>query len=527
MATINNLIKFITGLITGLIVWLTALSNWISSDQNQARISALINRINFEQLRQRATVLSNEIIRWVADENGLRKNKPAMICIVLLIITMVYKCTGGYDLDDLKDAGELVVVSRESDTTWYEGKNGPAGPEYEYMESFADYLGLDLRFDIRENDLAVLNAVNENEAHLSAAGITRDPWLEAQGYVFGPEYQQVDQQVVCRRNQGRLPANLELLTEKELVVIEDSSQEAYLLELQKDFPDLNWESVDEATVDDLLEQVWRREIDCTIANSHVVKIKRRLYPELQVGFTLRENQALAWILSPEWVFLAEAIETWLETIERDGRLLILQDRHYGEDEFDYVDMRTYIRRIKSRLPKLAPLFQQAADKYGVPWTLLAAQAYQESHWNRRAKSPTGVRGIMMLTLTTAREMGVKSRLDVKQSIMGGAKYLKKLESRVPESITGSNRWWIALAAYNVGMGHVHDARRLTEELNLDPDSWLDLKGVLPLLSKKKYYKDLKYGYARGAEPVTYVRRIRNYENILRAQLVRERRVHAG
>ena len=159
-------------------------------------------------------------------------------------------------------------------------------------------------------------------------------------------------------------------------------------------------------------------------------------------------------------------------------------------------------------------------------TLLAAQAYQESHWNRRAKSPTGVRGIMMLTLTTAKEMGVESRLDAAQSIMGGAKYLYQQQKRIPESVTGQDRWWQALAAYNVGMGHLNDARMLARKLDLDPDNWLELRGVLPLLSQKKYYSELKYGRARGTEPVTYVNRVRNYQNILHAQIARQQGIHA-
>ena len=205
---------------------------------------------------------------------------------------------------------------------------------------------------------------------------------------------------------------------------------------------------------------------------------------------------------------------------------MLQDRHYKVEEFDYVDMRTYIRRMKSRLPRIEPLFKKAADQYQMPWTLLAAQAYQESHWNRRAKSATGVRGIMMLTLTTAKEMGVESRLDAAQSIMGGAKYLHRLEQRILDSVTGQDRWWYALSAYNVGMGHLQDARKLALKLDLDPDNWLELRGVLPLLAQKKYYKDLKYGRARGNEPVNYVNNVRNYQNILRAQIARRQGAHA-
>ena len=134
---------------------------------------------------------------------------------------------------------------------------------------------------------------------------------------------------------------------------------------------------------------------------------------------------------------------------------------------------------------------------------------------------------MMLTLVTAKEMGVESRLDAKQSIMGGAKYIKSMESRIPQSVKGEDRWAYALTAYNIGMGHLNDARILSSELGLDPDKWQDFRGVLPLLEQKKYYKDLKYGFSRGSEPVMYVQRIRNYQNILRAQLVKSSGVHGS
>ena len=447
--------------------------------------------------------------------------------LLLLVLVIALLLSGDSSLEDLQDAGELVVISRESATTLYQDSEGTAGPEYDYLASFAEFLGVKLRFEMRDNDREVLTSISKDEGHIAAAGMTFYPPLEDMGYVFGPGYQDVDIQVVCRRNHGKLPRSIEQLVDVELAVVADSTYESRLFELQQEYPDLGWESEEEANVDDLLQLVWRKEIDCTIANSSEVNIKRRFYPELQVAFTIEENQALAWNLSPEWEILSDSIDQWLNVIEKDGTLLVLKDRHYDVDEFDYVDMRTFIRRMKSRLPALTPLFEKAANQYGLPWTLLAAQAYQESHWNRRARSPTGVRGIMMLTLTTAKEMGVKSRLNAEQSVMGGAKYVSSLERRIPDSVKGDDRWWYALAAYNVGMGHLRDARSLAEELDLDPDSWLDLKGVLPLLSQKKYYKDLKYGYARGTEPVSYVRQIRNYQNILYAQIARKQGAHAG
>ena len=455
---------------------------------------------------------------------SIRNNRPLAAGGLLALVLILIWLGSDASIDDLKESGELVVISRESPTTWYEDNRGPAGPEYDYLSSFADYLGVELRFDIRDNNRDVLDAIAQDEGHIAAAGMTYFPPLEERGYLFGPGYQNVDVLVVCRRGQKR-PGDIDALKEVELVVVADSEFESRLFDLQHDHPELTWESLEDSSVDELLEMVWRKEIDCTVANSSQVSIKRRFYPELRVAFTIEENQELSWNLSPEWETLSDAIEQWLSAIENDGTLLVLKDRHYKIEEFDYVDMRTFIRRMKSRLPRIEPLFKKAADKYDIPWTLLAAQAYQESHWNRRAKSPTGVRGIMMLTLTTAREMGVESRLDAEQSINGGAKYLSRLQARIPDSVKGDDRWWFALAAYNVGMGHLRDARKLAVELGLNPDNWLDLKGVLPLLTQKKYYENLTYGYARGHEPVTYVRQIRNYQNIMHAQMARTRGIH--
>ena len=451
--------------------------------------------------------------------------KTTALAVLLILLGLLM--SGDTTIQSLQESGELVVLTRESPTTLYQGPDGPSGPEYDYLKSFADYLGVELRLVFLERNSDVLAAIRNGEGHIAAAGMTSYAPLSETGVVFGPGYQDVDILVVCRRNHGKRPRNVEQLSEVELVVVADSSNEARLFDLQQDYPDLSWESDEEANVDDLLQLVWQKEIGCTIANSNELNVKRRFYPELQVAFTIEEAQPLAWTLAPEWRILSDSIEEWLQAIESNGTLLILRDEHFELPEFDYVDMRRFVRRIQSRLPALEPIFREAAEKYELSWTLLAAQAYQESHWNRRAKSPTGVRGIMMLTLPTAREMGVESRLDAKQSIMGGARYLHRLEKRIPESVTGQDRWWQALAAYNVGMGHLHDARMLARELGLDPDNWLELRGVLPLLSQKKYYQNLRYGRARGEEPVTYVNRIRNYQNILHAQLARRQGIHAN
>jgi len=185
------------------------------------------------------------------------------------------------------------------------------------------------------------------------------------------------------------------------------------------------------------------------------------------------------------------------------------------------EVKTFLRHIETRLPFYREEFQQAEKKSGIPWTLLAAMAYQESKWNHKAISPTGVRGIMMLTRSTASDLGINNRLDPSTSIAGGARYLSYLQKRIPDDIRMPDRIFVALAAYNVGIGHIRDARMLAERLGKNSSQWDDLKSVLPLLAHKEYYQDLPHRYARGWEPVQYVKRIRAYRNILHQVVKRE------
>jgi soluble lytic murein transglycosylase-like protein len=207
----------------------------------------------------------------------------------------------------------------------------------------------------------------------------------------------------------------------------------------------------------------------------------------------------------------EEVHSWFrQDMDADERDRLLESYYGFYQRYDPVDLQTFRRRVHSRLPRYRELIHQAAEANGLHWMLLAAVAYQESHWNPRARSPTGVRGMMMLTRVTAAELGVDNRLDPGQAIPAGARYLAGLRKRLPASVREPDRTWMALAAYNIGYGHLMDARQLCAELHQDPDSWDDLKEILPLLANKAYYRHLRYGYARGWEPVRYVRRVRDY-----------------
>ena len=433
---------------------------------------------------------------------------------LIAVIVMLASCSNESDrLDKIKAKGELVVLTRNAATTYYESREGHLGVEYEMAKSFADSVGVKVRFVTKEDVSDLFNGLKEGYGDIAAAGLTHTESRE-ENFLFGPTYQMVAQQLVCRRG-GKRPKKIEGLVGINIKVSANSSYVEQLKRIKEQHPEVKWEEVDDTDTETLLEHVWLKKIDCTISDANIVAINRRYYPELSVRFNITEPEPLAWMMSGDADDLQDELEDWFSDYVDSGKLDEVMHRYYGYIEnFDYVDVRAYQRKIKSHLPKYKSVFKSAAAKYKVSWTLLAAQAYQESHWRANAKSPTGVRGMMMLTRTTAKELGVKNRLDPTSSIMGGANYLNKLRKRLPDTVTEPDRTWLALAAYNVGMGHIWDARKLAKELGKNPDQWQELSEVLPLLTKKKYYKNLKHGYARGFEPVSYVKNIRDYQDML-------------
>ena len=420
-------------------------------------------------------------------------------------------------LEKIKQKKRLDVVILNSPTVYYMGPEKERGFEYELLSSYAKELGVDLNLSMVSTVDEALKLTRQGIGDITAAGLSITPERK-QDFVFGPKYFLVQEQMICHKDmyrQKNFPKDMEDLSNLHIVVGQSTSYAQTLENLKDLYPEMNVSYDADASTEDLLKMVWEKKIDCTVSDSNIFSINQRYYPELSMAFAVSERKHLAWILRGKDNSLKADLYQWINRCEQAGKMAELRDYYYSYlNVFDYYDTKVFHKRLKSRLPKYEKYFKEAAKQYNLPWTLLAAQAYQESHWNARATSHTGVRGMMMLTKTTAKSLGVKNRLDAKESIFGGAKYIAKLEERLGKEVQGENRILLALAAYNVGMGHMHDAQTLARRMNKNPYSWRDIKTVLPLLSQKKYYKQLKYGYARGSEPVRYVNSIHQYADIL-------------
>ena len=440
---------------------------------------------------------------------------------------MLSACGTDDTLERALDRGYLVVVTRNGPATYYQDKSGPAGFEYALSEMFAQELGLALRMEVRHSIADLLHSVRRGQADFAAAGLSVTD-RRREEFEFSVPYDQVQAQVIYVSGTAK-PRKVEDLIDAKLVVLANSSHEERLEQLQNDYPELTWQAIDDAEPPDLLDMLNNGAATFAMIDSQEFIANHIFFPKLRVGFSFPNEIELAWLFADgsDNDALRSRANAFLERIRADGSLDMLKEQHFGHAwGVTQVDSQTFSRRVRNRLPRYADMIREVADEYQLDWHLLAAIAYQESHWNPYARSPTGVRGMMMLTSNTAQEMKVENRLDPLQSLRGGARYLKKIKRRLPEDIGEPDRTWFALAAYNIGRGHLEDARVITERQGGDPHLWVDVRERLPLLQKSRYYRNTRYGYARGSEPVTYVKNIRHYHSILAWEDINKNRTPA-
>jgi len=416
-------------------------------------------------------------------------------------------------LDQVLELGELRVVTRDSPTAYFEGPDGPAGPEYDLVRGFADELGVKLVMKTVDNVSEILPSLLSGRFDMAAAGLSmtesRLEYLD-----FGHPYNSVDMHLIYKLGTGK-PRSIDDIVGSSIEVVAGSSHSEMMRSLAEFHPGLEWSENADEEVADLLKKVALGEIDYTIADSTEFGIQRHFYPDLRVALDLKVADPIAWAFPKGDDELLARADDYLIQSDRSGYLAQVNDRYFGHTEkFDYVGTRAFIRHFETRLPRYRQMFEAAAGAAGLDWRLLAALGYQESHWRSHAVSPTGVRGIMMLTEATAEYLDIEDRMDPASSIDGGAQFLADQLDRIPDSVTEPDRTWFALAAYNVGFNHIRDAMQIVEWQGGDPNKWVDLSEALPLLAQRKWYSRVPYGYARGWEPVLYVNNIRAYFNII-------------
>lgn len=449
--------------------------------------------------------------------NGARRRAlPAAVIAAAVLLCAACSPPQPPRLQQIAARGSLKVATLNSPTTYYHGAHGPQGTEYQLATAFAVNLGVGLEIYSVANLAALREEIRSGRADIVAAGITPNSAWNPFGRSTD-SYQDISQLVVGRRGQARV-RSIEALAGHSIAVRADSAQLQVLDDLRAGgAAQLQWQIVPHGQTDPL-DRVAEGSVDYAVIDASEFAYAQHLYPAVAIAFTLPEARSARWIVARRSTDLATRINTFFAELRGDKRLeTLLREAAPVSPRFQLQTSQALQRDIERELPALRPYFEAASLATGVDWRLLAALGYVESKWQAQASSGDGARGVMMLTGDTATEMGVADRDDPQQNILAGARYFVQVRDKLPERIGEPDRTWFTLAAYNVGYGHLEDARILAQSRGKDPDSWTDVRAALPLLAQEQWYANAKHGYARGWEPAQMVDRVQLFLKLLEWQ----------
>jgi membrane-bound lytic murein transglycosylase F len=421
-----------------------------------------------------------------------------------LLLLFLAACQG---IDPPEKSGELVIGVREAPAFFQQEESGASGFEHDLAVAFAEYLELKPRLVIAKDPLELKELSVQEKVHL----VTGMSIGDGEQRVSSP-IRQVGQ-IIVGQSDGLGPEDLDELKDYTVQVVAGSPLATTLRGLANPPQVVEVPGIDEMG---LLESVAANRNRLVAVHEIHLDLAVIFYPELRTQVRLPGVIELGWVFTgPGAPWLQSQANEFIALAKKNGTLARIQDRYFGHiKRITAPGVAQFIEDIGSKLPNFRRDFQAAEELTGIDWRLIAALAYQESKWNPLATSYTNVRGMMMLTEDTADHLGVKNRLDAAESIRAGARYFLELAEQIPASSPYPDRLWLALSAYNMGMGHFRGARSIATGMKRDPDSWYEMKQVLPKLARPEVYARLKSGRARGGEAVIMVENIRTYFDIL-------------
>jgi len=431
---------------------------------------------------------------------------------------LLQACFDSPTLAPMAPGEELVVVTRNTPTTYYFEGDRASGFEYALVKQFAREHDMQLRIKVAFSLPEVFDLLEKGEAHIAAAGLSQSPSRDAK-FIASDAYLE-QQPLVVYKSGARRPRTLPELVGRDLIVVAGSAHIELLTTLREALPELSWREIHAADSLELMQLITEEKAEVAIVDSIEFGIQQQLFPRVVAAMEIGEVTPAVWYLprSEQAEDATTLINAFFADAQASGSLAQLERQHFGRyDNVSRVGSLTFQRKVQNDLPQWQPLMEAVADEYQMDWRLLAAMAYQESHWNPDARSHTGVRGMMMLTRVTAGELGIEDRTDARQSLRGGARFFKDLLRRLPADIDEPHRTSMALAAYTIGMGHLEDARVLTQRAGGNPHHWPDVRAQLPKLQNPEFFPRTKFGFAEGQTAVTYVDNIRHYEGMLALQ----------
>lgn len=411
------------------------------------------------------------------------------------------------DLPGLKERGRLRMLTRNNPLTYFIHRGRQVGFEYELIKGFAARHELRLDIVIPDSHADLLTYLNEGKGDLVAAAMTiTAPRQELAA--FSRPYNEVDELVVVRADQDSITA-LGDLAGRTLHVRRSSSFYTTLEALQ-DSIGLKVVAVsDTVETEEILAGVEEGLYDITLSDSNLLDVEIAYGRRLKAAFSIKPT-VLGWAVRKGNPELLAALDRYVQE-ERGGLLFNMMKKRYFKNKRTIAKAKDSLRvDLSGRLSPFDDLVKKHARRYNQDWRLIMAQMYQESKFDPKATSWVGALGLMQIMPETGRELGFADLRDPEQNIHAGVKYMHQLVERFDPALPMEERVRLALASYNVGYGHVLDARQLAREKGWNPDKWFGhVERAMKLLAKPAYYKRARYGFCRGGQPVHYVRNVQS------------------
>lgn len=478
------------------------------------------------------------------------RTKYPVISLIILSVFLYFGCDSlkenksgssssvlaDYDFDKIKKRGKLVVLTDNNSTGYFVYRGEPMGFEYELLNSFSKQNGLELQVEIAKDMNAIFEQLNNGHIDLIAANLTvtkercekvdfTDPLLYTKQVLIQRKPEGYDKMPYAKIEK-ELIRNISNLIGKKVYVRKGSSFYSRLLSLSEeiggkiDVVEVSGDNDTEA----LIMKVANGEIDYTIADENVALINQTYYPNIDVKTAISLPQRIAWAVRKTSPMLLNELNTWIKNKINSPEYLIVFNKYYKNTKAAGKRIESeYFSSTGNRISVYDEIIKRHSKKIGWDWRLIASLVCQESRFDPAAQSWTGAYGLMQIIPATSMRYGIDSiSATPEQSLDVGTSYLRRIENYWKDYIKDeAERIKFVLASYNVGLGHVIDARTLTIKYNRKPNLW-DNHVAYFLLQKSKpsFYNDpvVKFGYCRGQEPCNYVKEILNryghYKNFI-------------
>jgi membrane-bound lytic murein transglycosylase F len=474
----------------------------------------------------------------------LKKNNIRKFLFLLLSVTALVSLStcnnfsrknpdSNADLSTIRSRGKLVAVTDYNSINYFIYRGEPMGFQYEMLQQYADYLGVKIELIVSKGLDDAFSDLEKGKADLIAINLTvtneRRKMVD-----FAIPHSRTRQVLVQRKPENWRKLNQESLEEQLLRNQNELASPGVVVYVQKgssyarrmhNLADEIGDSIDIVEVPDdaekLISLVAEGEIAYTVCDENVARVSKTYYPNLDIETPLSFTQNLAWAVRKTSPELLVSLNDWMQVYRRSSRYAILYNKYFESERTSYQLNSDYNASRTGLLSQYDELIRLNSKKIGWDWRLLASLIYQESRFDPKARSWAGAYGLMQLMPGTANRFGIDTLSSPADNIRAGAELLGILDNRFRNEVKDQGqREKFVLASYNVGLGHVLDARRLAEKSGLDPNVWDNsVDKFLKEKSDPKIYKDpvVEFGYCRGDLALNYVNdilvRYEHYKNI--------------